>query len=289
MNKTTRMKAILIPTDFSENAMNAIKFALEFFKHHTAEFYFMHAYQNDVYDHINLISRDDFEKVLEEVKTESESNLKKLLTTVNQLAPNPRYTYHTISSYNTLVEEADLIVDAKNIDVIVMGTKGKSNKKSIVYGSNTLHVLKYVQCPVMAIPANFQKTPIKHALFATNYLIPYKRRELKLLSDLLAPYRIKIDVLYVSKTSKLSIRQEDNRAFIQETLGKNEINFHCVDGGTVDNCILDYIKKFDIDMLVLVNTRHSFIEDMLFDSAVDKMSLNLKIPLLVMQNSRRDE
>lgn len=283
------MKAILIPTDFSENAMNAIKFALEFFKHHTAEFYFMHAYQNDVYDHIDLISRDDFDKVLKEVKAESQTNLEALLETVNQIAPNPRYTYHIISSYNTLVEEADLIVDGKNIDLIVMGTKGKSNKKSIVYGSNTLHVLKYVQCPVMAIPTNFQNTPIKHVLFATNYLIPYKRRELKLLSDLVSPYRSKIDVVYVSKVNKLSIRQEDNRAFIQDTLGKNDINFNCVDDVTVENCIINYIKKFDIDMLVLVNTRHSFVEDMLFDSPVDKMSLNLNIPLLVLQNSRRDD
>lgn len=288
MNKTKPMKAILIPTDFSENSMNAVKFALEFFKHHTAEFYFMHAYQNEVYDHIDLISRDDFGKVMKEVKAESEANLEALLETVKQLAPNPRFTYHSISSYNTLVEEADLIVDGKNIDLIVMGTKGKSNKKSNVYGSNTLHVLKYVQCPVMVIPANFKKTPIKHALFATNYLIPYKRRELKLLSDLLAPYRSKIDVVYVSKTSKLSIRQEDNKAFIQDTLGKNDINFHCVEGGTIENCILNHINKFEIDMLVLVNTRHSFIEDMLFDSPVDKMSLNLNIPLLVMQNSRRD-
>ncbi len=283
------MKTILIPTDFSDNAMNAIKFALEFFKYHTSEFYFMHAYQNEVYDHLDLISRDDFEKVLEQVKAESQANLEALLATVRQLAPNPRYTFHTISSYNTLVEEADLITDAKNIDLIVMGTKGKSNNRSIVYGSNTLHVLKYVECPVMAIPAEFNKTPIKHVLFTTNYLIPYKRRELKLLSDILKPYRSKIDVVYMSKTNKLSIRQEDNKAFIKDSLCKNEIDFNCVDGITVENTILNYIKKTDVDMLVLVNTRHSFIEDMLFDSPVDKMSLNIKIPLLVLQNSRRDD
>lgn len=289
MIKSTLMKSILIPTDFSDNAMNAIEFALEFFKHHTVEFYFMHAYQNEVYDHLNLISRDDFDEVLEQVKTESQSNLEALLATVEQLAPNPRYTFHTISSYNTLVEEADLITDAKAIDLIVMGTKGLSNNRSIVYGSNTLNVLKYVQCPVMAIPADFKKTPLKHVLFSTNYLFPYKRRELKLLSDLLSTYRSKIDVVYVTKTEKLSIRQEDNKAFLKETLNNNEIDFHCVDGITVENTILNYIKKSDIDMLVLVNTRHSFIEGMLFDSPVDKMSLNIKIPLLVLQNSRRDE
>ena len=43
------MFKVLIPTDFSENSMNAINYALEFFKYEKSEFYFMHAYQHDVY------------------------------------------------------------------------------------------------------------------------------------------------------------------------------------------------------------------------------------------------
>ena len=45
------MLSILLPTDFSENSMNAIKYALEFFKYQKTEFYFMHAYRNEFYDH----------------------------------------------------------------------------------------------------------------------------------------------------------------------------------------------------------------------------------------------
>ncbi|HZH69367.1 MAG TPA: universal stress protein, partial [Flavobacteriaceae bacterium] len=36
------MLSILLPTDFSENSMNAIKYALEFFKYQKTEFFFMH-------------------------------------------------------------------------------------------------------------------------------------------------------------------------------------------------------------------------------------------------------
>ncbi|NRD24630.1 universal stress protein [Winogradskyella litoriviva] len=282
------MESILIPTDFSENAMNAVKYALEFFKYQKTVFYFMHAYQNEFYDHEELVSREKSEEVLNKIKTASQKNLEKLLEDVKKIAPNPRYTYHTISANNTLVEEANAIADEKNIDLIVMGTKGKSNERHIVFGSQTFQVLKYVQCPVLAIPTNYTNTQPKHIVFPTNYLIPYKRRELKLLSDLAKSYRSVIDVIYISTSKKLSIRQEDNKDFIKDTLRNNTVNFKIIDSKKLDEAIKNYIQENNIDMITMVNTQHSFLEDMLFPSAIDKVSLGLEIPLLAMQNTKRN-
>lgn len=281
------MFKVLIPSDFSENSMNAIRYALEFFKYEKSEFYFMHAYQSDVYNHKELLTRTVYDDIVAQVKKQSEENLKILLETIEKSNPNPRYTYYTVSSFNSLIDEADLIVDSKNIDVIVMGTKGASKNNNLTFGSNTLQVLKYVQCPVLAIPENYRYSPPKHALFPTNYLIPYKRRELKLLCQLLAPYRSKIDMLYVSKSDKLSFRQEDNKAFIEDVLCKNETNFYTTKSKKIDQAINEYISKNNIDFLVMVNTRHSYLENILFQSTIDKISIKMAIPLLAMQNIKR--
>lgn len=278
---------VLLPTDFSENAMNAIKYALEFFKYENTNFYFMHAYQAEVYNHKDLLSRTDFDTIVEQVKQRSDKNLENLLNTVKDNSPNPRYKYHVISSYNSLLDEADLIVDGRNIDLIVMGTKGKSNSSNLTFGSNTLQVLKYVQCPVLAIPKDYKYQQPKHAVFPTNYLIPYKRRELKLLCNLFSPYRTKIDMLYVSKSKKLSFRQEDNKTFIQEIVCKNEINFCTKESKKIDEAINTFIKNNGVDFLIMVNTRHSYLENLLFESTIDKVSLKISIPLLAMQNLRR--
>ncbi|WP_027125030.1 universal stress protein [Gelidibacter mesophilus] len=281
------MISILFPTDFSENSMNAIRYALEFFKYEKAEFYFMNAYQKEFYDHEDLVSREVYNEVLERVKNQSEANLANLLKSVKEISPNPKFKYHSISAHNTLVEEANTIADTKNIDLIVMGTKGKSDNRNIVFGSETFQVLKYVQCPVLAVPANYTNTQPRRILFPTDYLIPYKRRELKLLCDLAAPYRSIIDVLYVSKSNKLSIRQEDNQAFLKDVICKTEINFQTSQNKNVAVGIKDYIKENAVDMLVMVNSQYSFLENMLFPSTIDKVSLDLEIPLLAMQNSRR--
>jgi len=281
------MLSILLPTDFSENSMNAIKYALEFFKYQRTTFYFMHAYQNEFYDHEELLSREVFNDVLDNIRNESHTNLQNLINEVKNISPNPRFVYHTISAYNTLVEEANLIADGKNIDLIVMGTKGKSDERHIVFGSQTFQVLKYVKCPVLAIPSNYTNTQPKRILFPTDYMMPYKRRELKLLSILAKSYRSSINVLHVSTSQKLSIRQEDNKSFIEDTLSENELNFYHKDSKKIADTIKTYIKGKDIDMITMVNTQHSFLEDMLFPSNIDKVSIDLKIPLLTMQNTAR--
>ena len=281
------MYSLLLPTDFSVNSMNAIKYALEFFKYQKTEFYFMHAYLNEFYEHEDLVSREVFDDVLDHVKKQSQKQLEKLLAEVKKIAPNPRFTYHINSTYDTLVEAANQIVDSKNIDLIVMGTKGKSDERHIVFGSQTFQVLKYVKCPVLAIPSNYTNAQPKRILFPTDYLIPYKRRELKLLCDLAASYRSIIDVLYVSKSDKLSMRQEDNQAFIKETICKTKVDFYTKHSKKIADSIQNYIKDNAIDMLVMVNTQHSFLEDMLFPSNIDKVSIDLKIPLLAMQNTTR--
>jgi len=282
------MLSILLPTDFSKNSINAIKYALEFFKYQKVEFTLMHAYRNEFYDHDELVSREVFENVLNKVKTSSLNNIAKLLNEIQKIAPNPKYTYRSISAYSTLVEEANTIANEQNIDLIVMGTKGKSNARNIVFGSQTFQVLKYVQCPVLAIPSDYTNTQPKKILFPTNFLIPYKRRELKLLSILAKSYRSKIDVMYISTSNKLSMRQEDNRDFIKDTLSINKVNFNIKNSKKVAVTISNHIEENDIDLITMINTQHSFLEDMLFPSTIDKVSLGLKIPLLAFQNTVRN-
>lgn len=281
------MRRVLIPTDFSDNALNAINYALELFKYEISVFYFMHAYQDDIYINEALLTRETLNQATQIVSNQSQKQLEELVKEVRKKHPNPRFTYRIISSNNTLVDEADKIVEKENIDIIVMGTQGKTNQKKLTFGSHTLQVLKYVECPVLAIPSNYKYIQPKHAVFPTNYLIPYKRRELKLVCEMLAPFRSKIDVIYVSKSKTLSMRQEDNKAFIEETLCKNDTNFIIVNKKRVTEAINAYISNHNIDLLIMVNTRHSHLENILFQSPLDEISLNIDIPFLALQNIER--
>lgn len=282
------MRKILIPTDFSDNAMNALQYACELFKYDISEFFIMHAYQDEVHANEALLSRETLDEVTNIISDKSQVQLNDTIKRIKKISPNPRHNYSLISANNLLIDEADKIVDQENIDIIVMGTRGKTNDRKLTFGSHTLQVLKYVQCPVLAIPENYKYTPPKHILFPTNYMIPYKRRELKLLCEMAHPYRASIDMLYISNSTKLSLRQEDNQNFIKDELCKNSINFKTIIDKNITNTIYKYMKENHTDMLVMVNTRHSFLENFLLQSTIDKISLYIDIPFLALQNIRRN-
>jgi len=282
------MRKILLPTDFSANAFNALKYAVSLFKYEKSEFYLLHAYADEVYSNEAALTEDQFEEKKANAKKNSKSQLKEILAAIKELSPNPKHQFFIKSSYGLLVDKANDLINIENIDVAVMGTRGKTNEKSLTYGTNTIQVMKYVQCPVLCIPENYvYKTP-KQILFPTNFLIPYQRRELKLVADMARSYRSEIHMLYISNFPINSYRQKDNQSFLKEQFKDDVFNFHRADEGDKTAVILKHLDFMNIDLLVMVRSRHTYLENIIQASTIDKIGLRPKIPFLVLQNYHRE-
>ncbi|MGJ5641277.1 universal stress protein [Formosa sp. S-31] len=280
------MRHILIPTDFSENAKNAIAYALNLFKDKETTFYFLHAYQDEIYQDQDLLETATLSEITESICKTSGEKLEDILNFVNRNFENDKHSFYTLAINNMLVEAADKVVNDFDIDLIIMGTKGQSNDNRVVFGSHTLQVLKYVECPVLSIPSGYTFTPVNKILFPSDFLIPYKQRELKLVKNIAKANHANINLLYISTMNHLSVRQKNNLRDIEETLKVNTA-FHISNTKNVVPTIIETIKNDNINMLVMVKTRHSFLENILFKAKIDTLSLNLDIPFLALQNTNR--
>ncbi len=281
------MRKIVVPTDFSDNSYNALKYACEIFKYERSEICIIHAFADEVYQLGNIKERSLLDKRKDEVEQKTATALGKLMGRIKEYAPNPKHKYISIAAFGSLIDEVNDLVERENTDIVVMGTRGAANDRGNTFGSNTLNVMKYVQCPVLAIPEDYGYHPPKELLFPSNYLIPYKRRELKLLCELTGSFRSTIHLLYIDPMKKLSLRQEDNRDFLKAELRKANLIFETTPEKDKTMAITKYIVHQNIDMLVMVNTRHSHLEDLLMPTTLNKLGLHLKIPFLVLQNLAR--
>ncbi len=281
------MRKVLVPTDFSDNAFNALQYACQIFKYERSDFYVIHAYADEVYQQDKVVRRSFLNELKEVTFQKSERRLKDTLDRIREYSPNPRHKFKIISAFGTLTDELNDLVNTENIDVVVMGTRGETNDRQITFGSNTIQVLKYVQCPVLAIPENYSYHPPKEVLFPTDYMVPYKRRELKLLCEMSGSFRSTIHMLYINPRKKLSLRQEDNKEFLKGCLQKAELYFETTTEDDKTVAITKYIVHKHVDMLVMVNSQHSHLEDMLYQSTIDRIGLHIKIPFLVLQNLPR--
>jgi nucleotide-binding universal stress UspA family protein len=282
------MRKVLIPTDFSDNSQNAINYAMELFKYDRTDFYIMHAYGDEVYQKASGVSREEIDKVKAEVLKESESMVAELVDRMKKRTSNPKHTFYRVSVFGSLVDEANEYAERENVDIIVMGTRGRTDDRDITFGSNTLQVIKYVKCPVLAIPSNYKDIQPTHALFATDYMLPYQRRELKLLSTTLKNFAARLTVLHISKFAELSYRQQDNQAFLEYCMEEIKPNFVKLAGSDVPSTIAEAIGQYKADILVMINSRHSYLENVLYTSKIEKIGLDVDIPFLVLQNLPRN-
>ncbi|MGB7785044.1 MAG: universal stress protein [Salinimicrobium sp.] len=282
------MRKVIIPTDFSENAFNALKFAAELFKYEKSEFYLLHAYADEVYNTEGVLTQDFVDEFKEITRKKTEEELERTKNAILELFPNPRHSFNTISAFGLLIDEVNDLVERENADIIVTATRGKTNDRKMTFGSNTLQIIKYVQCPVLSIPGNYEYNDPKRILFPSNFMLPYQRRELKLVGDMARAFCSEVDLLYVSRFPMETFRQKDHRAAVEEQLYDIKTEFLQEEEMDKTKAILEYINKGRADLLVLVNSRHSYLENVLYRSTLDEIGLHPKIPFLVLQNFHRN-
>lgn len=281
------MRKIIVPTDFSANAFNALKYASELFKYERSEFYILHAYADEVFNTEDAITPEFLEEYKKTVKKKADLELDKTKSGILDLFPNPKHVYHTQSAFGLLIDEVNDLAEKENADLIITSTRGFTNDRKLTFGSNTLQIIKYVQCPVLSIPENFEFSDPKRILFPTNYLLPYQRRELKLVGGIARAFCAEVHMLYVSKFAQETYRQKNNKDAIVEQLYNLKIEYHHEELLDKTEAIQKIITELNIDLLILVNSRHSYLENILYTSTIDKIGLNPKIPFLVLQNFYR--
>ena len=86
------MKKIVIPTDFSDNAFNALKYAVELFEFEESEFFLLHAYADEVYNHKALVTQH----FLEELKISTLKNSNDTLENIMDRIKAVSYTHLTL-------------------------------------------------------------------------------------------------------------------------------------------------------------------------------------------------
>ncbi len=275
------MKKILLPTDFSDNAENAIKYAVQLYKDEKCNFILLNTYTPIIYQFEHLQASSPQLQVLEIVKETSNRKLNELIQTIKTEFNNPNHTFTQISAFNTLTAEIDELFEGNIMDLVVMGTKGASGLKEVLFGSNTVHVLKNTKCPVIAIPSGFSFETPHEILFPTDYEIDYKKKHVQSILDISAMYNARVNILHVFYGSDLSNKQHHNRKKLETYFKEIACLFHDVKNQNIPEAITKFQLKARINLLVMINNKHSFFENIFFKSTINQIGFHLNIPFMV--------
>ncbi|MDX1326353.1 MAG: universal stress protein [Arenibacter sp.] len=272
------MIRILLPTDFSDNSFQAIQYALKLYKEAECTFFLLHTYTPAVYQTEYLLGSPGQIGLGDVLQESSMSQLEELKRKLDN--KNPKHHFIVHSAFNTLVGEISDMIDAENIDLIVMGTQGATGMQEILLGTNTVHVIKQAKCPVIAVPPNFEYEAPKEILFPTDYEIFYEKERMEPLLTLVQKYNSRINVLHVRASYELNPLQEKNKAQLEGLL-KDTALFHEVPDGEIITAINQFQVKNRTNLLVMIQNKHSFIERMFLEPVIKKIGFHITIPFMV--------
>ena len=276
------MKQILIPTDFSENAKNAVTYGLHYLKDQECNIHFLHTYTPAFYRVDYVMGGPTFSAIPDPVVEKSLMGLEQSITYAKENFSNPNHKFNMLSSFNILTDEIKAACRQWKIELIVMGTQGATGAKEIFLGTNTVHTLRKAQVPVLVVPEKCTFQPINTVLFPTDYLSDHSEEELSFLLDQIKMLRAELIVLHVNEKAHISARQKKNKDLLAEKLADTHHRFEWDNDNLMPNAIHKFILDHDIDMLVMMNRKHSFFERLLFKPNVDAIGFHTTIPFLVL-------
>ncbi len=239
------MKKILVPTDFSEQAENALKVAAQLAKKHGSEIYLLHMLEIplqeiDAMNTPSALPEAMFFMKLAEQKFEallSKSYLKDIK--VHDIVKN-------FPSFSSVIDTCH----EHNVNLIVMGSHGASGLKEMFIGSNAEKVVRTSDIPVLVIKGKHDDFKVERFVFASDFKNDNKDTY-RQATEFAQSFGAKMHLLMVNTANDfLSTSDAKNRIdnFIKDYDFK-DYTIHIYNDESIESGVLNFSKEINADLI----------------------------------------
>ncbi|WP_025743242.1 universal stress protein [Aquimarina pacifica] len=277
------MKRILLPTDFSDNAWNAIVYAMRIYQNDPCDFYILNVCNVSAVSLATTVSSQKIGHLYDQAKKKSKEGLVHVMKDIKNSNTPVNHQFSSVSIVGEAVDEIQKFAIEKQIELIIMGTQGATGSRTVFLGSTTHSLLKSIKnCPILVIPETFTFKDITDIGFATDFKKIYYSSEVKPIIDLAQNYKAVIRMVEVYKKPALNPAQEYNLHSLEHFFKNEKYEFHVIpDFANVARGILAFIEELEIDLIAMIYYEHSFIERLTREPVIKKMVFQTPIPLLI--------
>ena len=274
------MENILLLTDFSKTSLNAIFYSLNLFKGNSCSFFLLHVKSSTSYTTDDIMASGNesiYDIIVKDAKGELDSIAQGLKTRFNTEA----YEFETIVDYDNLTSAINQVVKAKSIDLIIMGTNGVTGAKEVVFGSNTINVIRQISCPTLVIPEGFAFRRAKEILLPLDVQDALSGNSFIDVSKFTYRFSQKIHVLRVKPNSENSTDEKKDKGHLNYFFKNIDSEYHVVNDIPMPYVVDCYTQTHKIDLLVLLVQEESLLERFFMGSSTTRISNAIRVPLLV--------
>ena len=276
------MNKILVPTDFSDNAAQALRYAVMLAKKTGAELLLLNVYE--IYIPV------DGEQILHDThEIEEEAKKEQLLAEVKEFIPGD-VKYRLFVEPGSPVYKIAQIAEDHNADLIVMGIRGCNKLQQIIVGSTTTALIRNSKIPVFVIPENAKIEAPDKILFAFDGKEIPAKETMQPLKDIATIYNA--EILALNVINDLELKLVDKKYIVRQiyhALGDANYSVHFEENGDVLQGINNFIDEYDVNAIAMIFKHHSLFNRIITESRAHKMAFYTQKPLIILHEKEEQK
>ena len=237
------MKKIIVPTDFSIQAENALRVAADIARENDGELFLLH--QLDLPLHLANNGSSNLPEAVFFMKLAKEK-FDNLLNADFLEGVTIHGDVETGAAFSGIMDT----VKRHNADLIVMGSHGTDGIKNMFIGSNAEKVVRNSEVPVLVVKDRKNRLDVNDFVFATD-LDPNSTSALKEAATFAEKTKCNLHLLYVNTPSQfLSTRQaEEKVAEYLKNVNVQPADYVIYNDSSVEEGVFNYTKDVKGDLI----------------------------------------
>lgn len=274
------MKNILIPMDFTDVGINALRYAIQAFPESTLSVLYIKAAMVDAEESLTaspVIVQEQYWKEAMKSFIKKELNIE---TIPDKISIHIEYG-PTISSIRNYT-------DKNNFDAIVMGTRDKYNVFDQWFGTVSIGTVKTSKIPVYLIPKYASCTGYKKVMIAsdTHLMNAVYINQIKSWNKEHGSF---VKFLHIQRGDKDDFN-EATKALVYELFEKEDPQFSfeidVLKDKDISHSLLASAYDMKADLLIVIPEDQNFLQSLLFKSIAKDLILQADIPLLFLKRKK---
>ncbi len=258
------MSKILVPTDFSATARNAIAYAIRMVKQVDAGLVIFHAN-----DPASVRSDEEVQAAMDQLRLEIEPGLFGLRS------------IDYSARHGKLKDLLPVVAAEFNVDLVLMGTNGVSGGDPFRWGSNAYSVIEDSQVPVLVVPPEADFHGIQRLALAVDYRSDFSQLPVIPLIKTLQLTGGEVFVLSILPTTSENPPEAVMDVRMVGTLLKNvPHSFHYVYADNTEKAIVDFAKLQFVDVVIVLPKKHSWFKKLFNTSHTQNLVFQIATPVL---------
>jgi len=277
------MKKILVPTDFSPAAQNAMDVATSIAQKEGARITLLHAIELPSSNALDIegevLTTENYEEKIFSMKR-IEGTRQKLEHLARKLSEKGVDTSIELRMGSPFHGIKDFISD-ETLDLIVMGTAGHSKLEEMIIGSNTEKVVRHAKCPVLTVHQTPVKKDFKNIVYATN-LRADEDAFARVVTNTREMYNGTIHLVRINTPlnfeSDVKVR-EDMQTFAKR-IGLTNYTINTFNHFTEEDGIINFANSIGADLIALSTHGRTGLAHVLAGSIAEDIANHSVIPVL---------